>query len=125
MAYIPTGNPVGRPPIGYSKRKWSESVKALKALIANPKTMVEQKLRGVELLAMIYGIEPPVRQIDKLAIKELVRRRNFDRAVAEGVDRTLEQQNEELALARMNQAERDDAERMARVFDKALEGNYD
>ena len=120
MTYKPTGNPPGRPTLGYSKRKWCESVKALKALIANPKTQVEHKLRGVELLMLIYGIQAPETRTDKLAVKELVMRRNLDQAVAGAVDRRIEQQEIEQESKRLTQAELEDQQNMERMFAEIL-----
>jgi hypothetical protein len=117
---------IGRPTLTFSRRRRQESIKALKALINNPKQPAEIKLRSISMLAMIYGVQEPETRYDRVAVRELVMQKNADENLTAQVDRRIAAQDaqklvqmQEKALAEAQQAkERADAALFAHILSK-------
>jgi hypothetical protein len=116
-----TGQPNGRPTLTFSRRRWQESIKACKEMISNPKQPAHVKIRCIELLGMIYGVEQPESRQDKIAVSELVNAHNVDKLVKAAVDKRITDQNAD-RLAREQEKEQADALIQAQaIFETVLD----
>ena len=129
---------VARPLKRISRKRYAEAVRCLKGAIANPKLSWTRRLRAVELLMVLYGVEmpEPITRRDRRSLKSLVVENSFDRQVRarvqEGVlSETARKAKEEAEryLAKQAseeaEAEREKQERFDNVWAQVTRGGGD
>jgi hypothetical protein len=79
----------------YSRRKYAETVRFLKAAIKNESLSYAFRQRSVELLLTIYGAELPEAgdgHLTKKTVKELIQTRTADKIIREGIKEAVTEQ---------------------------------
>lgn len=103
----------------FSRRRYSEAVKALKSALKSPTLPWVQKLRAIELLLCIYGVPiPEPGRRERRAIKDMVADRGVEKMIAEQVRTTVEERARQEAEA----AEEADRERTSNLMLEYLKG---
>jgi hypothetical protein len=116
-------NPLGRPTAVYSRRKFAEAVRALKIILRNDKHPAAIRIRCVELLALIYGLEEPSSKRDRTSIRDLVTQHSFEKQLAAQVDKRITDQDAARAQAVQDEAEAATLKNTRAMFDSVLDGD--
>ena len=120
---LPTGRPVGRPPVAYSRRKYQEAVSALKATLRSKNTPAHLRIRATELLLACYGtpVEGEPTKITAASVKELVSVRVWEKALGKQVREKMLEQEKAAAIQAENQQQEEIQKTFAAVLDQDQE----
>jgi len=113
-------NPLGRPTAVYSRRKFAEAVRALKMILRNDKHPVAVRIRAVELLCLIHGLEAPSSKRDRISVRDLVYQHSFEKQLTVQLDRKIAEEDAAQAQDAQDQADAEDLENTRSTFGSGL-----